>query len=73
MSLNRSQSGHHMSHLPLHEANIVVTQQRLQKAVRRYYTLLEEGADATEIKKQKNVVGACEIILKRLQEANAQS
>lgn len=73
MSLNRSQSGHHLSHLPLAEANIVVTEQRLQRDVRGYYRLKSEGADEQELKAQRSRVRASEIILKRLREANARN
>jgi hypothetical protein len=73
MNLNRSSSGHHMSHLPLHEANIVVSQQRLQKEVRALYRLIAEGADEETIEGQKFCVQVCEKIIQRLQEAQISS
>jgi putative NADPH-quinone reductase len=71
MSLNRSQSDHHLSHLPIAEANIIVSKQRLQREVRGLYRLREENAAPEEIKKQQNRIRAAEIIIRQLERDQA--
>lgn len=70
MKQNRSMSAdHHLAHLSIEEANIVVTKQNLAKQVRILYNLKERQADPEEIQTQEYVVIKTERILQRLEEA----
>lgn len=72
-TLNRTKSNHHMSHLSIDEANIVVTEQDLQRQIRRLYLMVEQEAEADEIDKQRKVIRSTELVLRRLKEASAQN